>query len=205
MTSARQKACLLDRDGVLNEMIYQPDPGIVDQPYTPSKFELMPGVGPALRTMKEAGYKLVVVSNQPGVAKKHYSMSTFKKMQAKMRRLLAKDGVELDAEYYCFHHPQGKMAKYRAECGCRKPKPGMILDAARDLDLDLAHSVMIGDGLYDVLAGKRAGVKTILVANLNALLGRKMDELDAHPDFVARNIAEAAEIVKKMAPEIPSR
>ena len=199
------RAVLLDRDGVLNEMIYQPDPGIVDQPYSPSKFELMPGVGPALRAMKGAGYKLVVVSNQPGVAKKHYSMATFKKMQAKMRRLLAKDGVKLDAEYYCFHHPQGKIAKYRVECACRKPKPGMMLDAARDLNLDLTRSVMIGDGLYDVMAGKRAGVKTILVANLNALLSSKMDELDAHPDFVARNIAEAASIVAKLTLEVPSR
>ena len=203
MTGSR--AICIDRDGVINEMIYQPDPGIVDQPYGPSRFELMPGVGPALRAMKEAGYKLVVVSNQPGVAKKHYSMATFRKMQAKMRRLLAKDGVGLDAEYYCFHHPQGKIAKYRVDCACRKPKPGMILDAARDLDLDLARSVMIGDGLYDVLAGKRAGVRTILVANLNALLSSKMDELDAHPDFVARNIAEAAEIVKRLAPEVPAR
>ena len=195
------RAVLTDRDGVINEMIYQSDPGIVDQPYAPSKFELVPGIGPALRSMRDAGYKLVVVSNQPGVAKKHFSMATFKKMQAKMRRLLAKEGVRLDAEYYCFHHPQGKIAKYRVDCACRKPKPGMLLDAARDLDLDLARSVMIGDGLYDVMAGRRAGCKTILVANLNALLSRKMDELDAHPDYVARNLAEAADIVRGMASE----
>ena len=203
MTGSR--ACLIDRDGVINEMIYHPDPGIVDQPYGPSKFELVPGIGAALRTMREAGYKLVIVSNQPGVAKKHFSMAAFKMMQAKMRRLLAKEGVKLDAEYYCFHHPQGRVAKYRVDCACRKPKPGMLLDAARDLDLDLARSVMIGDGLYDVMAGNRAGCKTILVANLNALLSRKMDELDAHPDFVARNVAEAADIVKKLADEVPTR
>ena len=199
------KGILIDRDGPINELVYYPDPGVVDSPFTVRQYQLIEGVGAALRTMKDAGYMLVVVSNQPGVAKKHYSMSTFKKMQAKMRRLLAKDGVKLDGEYYCFHHPQAKIAKYRVECDCRKPKPGMLLQAAKDLDLDLARSFMIGDGLYDVRAGSSAGCKTILVANLNALLSEKMDETDAHPDFVARNITEAAAIVKKTAAEVPSR
>ncbi|MDG6975936.1 MAG: HAD family hydrolase [Nitrososphaerota archaeon] len=196
----RGAACLLDRDGVLNEMVYYADPGAVDSPFTPKQFVLVEGIGEALRGMKSAGYKLVLVSNQPGMAKKHMTMPTFRKIQAKMRRLLAAEGVELDAEYYCFHHPQAKVAAYRTDCACRKPKPGMLLGAAQDLGLDLSRSVMIGDGLQDVLAGKRAGCRTILVANLNATLSGKMDELDAHPDFVARNVAEAARIVREIAP-----
>ena len=200
-----QRACFIDRDGVVNDMVYYPDPGIVDSPFTPGQFVLAEGVGRALRTIRDAGYKLVLVSNQPSVAKKHMSMAAFKKIQSKMRKLLAAEGVRLDAEYYCFHHPQARLAAYRVDCSCRKPKPGMLLDAARDLGLDLGRSVMIGDGLYDVMAGRRAGCKTILVANLNATLSRKMDELDAHPDFVARNVAEAADIVKGLAPEITSR
>ncbi|MDG6898646.1 MAG: HAD family hydrolase, partial [Nitrososphaerota archaeon] len=199
------RAVLLDRDGVINEMVYYPDPGVVDSPFTPKQFVLVEGIGEALRAVKSAGYKLVLVSNQPSVAKKHMTMASFRKIQAKMRRLLAAEGIRLDAEYYCFHHPQAKLVAYRVDCACRKPKPGMILDAARDLGLDLAHSVMIGDGLFDVLAGKRAGCRTVLVANLNATLSRKMDEMGAHPDFVARNVAEAADIVKKMEPEIASR
>lgn len=194
------RAVLLDRDGIIDEMVYYPDPGIVDSPFTPKQFVLVEGIGEALREMKSAGYKLVLVSNQPGVAKKHMTMPTFRKIQAKMRRLLAAEGVELDAEYYCFHHPQAKVAAYRTDCACRKPKPGMLLGAAQDLGLDLSRSVMIGDGLQDVLAGKRAGCRTILVANLNATLSGKMDELDAHPDFVARNVAEAARIVREIAP-----
>ena len=178
-------------------MVYYPDPGVVDSPFTPRQFALVEGGCPALRAVQAAGYKLVLISNQPSVAKKHLTMATFRKIQAKMHRLLAAEGVRLDGEYYCFHHPQAKMAKYRAVCECRKPKPGMILRAAKDLDLDLANSFMIGDGLYDVGAGKAAGCKTILVANLNALLSQKMDELGAHPDFVARNVSEAADIVKK--------
>ncbi len=199
------RAVLLDRDGIIDEMVYYPDPGIVDSPFTAKQFVLTPGIGSALRTMKAAGYKLVLVSNQPGIAKKHMSMADFRKVQAKMRRLLAAEGVELDAEYYCFHHPQARVAAYRADCACRKPKPGMLLDAARDLGLDLRRSVMIGDGLYDVLAGRSAGCRTILVANLNGTLGAKMDELGAHPDFVARGVAEAADIVKKMATGMPPR
>jgi D-glycero-D-manno-heptose 1,7-bisphosphate phosphatase len=199
------KACLLDRDGIINELVYYPDPGIVDSPFIPSQFHLVEGIGDALKSLRDSGYKLVVVSNQPGVARKHYTMATFRKMQAKMHRLLAAKGVKLDAEYYCFHHPQGRVPKLSIVCDCRKPKPGMLLQAAKDLNLDLASSVMIGDGLYDVMAGKRAGCKTVLVANLNSLLSKKMDELGAHPDFVARNISEAADIVKKLALEVPTR
>ena len=199
------RAALIDRDGVVNEMVYYPDPGIVDSPFTPRQFVLAEGIGQALRTMRAAGYKLVLVSNQPGMAKKHMTMAAFRKIQAKMRRLLAAEGVSLDAEYYCFHHPQARVAAYKADCACRKPKPGMLLDAARDLGLDLGRSVMVGDGLYDVLAGKRAGCKTILVATLNGTLSSKMDELGAQPEFVARNVAEAADIVKKMASGMPSR
>lgn len=200
-----QRAAFIDRDGIVNEMVYYADPGVVDSPFTPKQFELVEGIGPALRAMKAAGYKLVLVSNQPSVAKKHLTMATFKRIQAKMHMLLAAEGVALDGEYYCFHHPQAKVAKFRAVCECRKPKPGMLLQAAKDLNLDMAHSIMIGDGLNDVGAGKRAGCRTILVANLNSLLSSKMDELDAHPDFVARNVAEAADTVKKMAIEVPTR
>ena len=199
------KSVLIDRDGVINQMVYYADPGVVDSPFTPKQFELVEGIGPALRAMRAAGYRLVLISNQPRVAKKHLTMATFRKIQAKMRRLLAAEGVKLDGEYYCFHHPQAKLAKYRVVCDCRKPKPGMILQAARDLELDLAGSFMIGDGLYDVGAGKAAGCRTILVANLNALLSRKMDEMGVHPDFVARNVAEAADIVKRASAEVPSR
>jgi D,D-heptose 1,7-bisphosphate phosphatase len=199
------KAVLFDRDGVLNELVYYPDPGLVDSPFTSSQFELTVGIGEALRSLKEAGFNLVVVSNQPGIAKKHFTMATFKKIQAKMHRLLAAEGISLDGEYYCFHHPQARVAKYRVECDCRKPKPGMLLKAAKELDLDLAGSFFIGDGLSDVIAGKRAGVRTILVANLNSLLSRMTMERDAEPDFLARNVTEAADIIKKSAPVIPTR
>jgi D-glycero-D-manno-heptose 1,7-bisphosphate phosphatase len=204
-TGVGSRAALVDRDGIVNEMVYYPDPGVVDSPFTPRQFVLVEGAGEALREIMSAGYKLVLVSNQPGIAKKHMTMASFKKIQAKMHRLLKAEHVRLDGEYYCFHHPQARLAAYRADCSCRKPKQGMLLDAARDLGLDLARSVMIGDGLQDVLAGKRAGCRTVLVANLSGMLNDKMEELGARPDYVARSVREAAGIVKSMAPEAPSR
>ncbi len=200
-----KKAILLDKDGVLNEMVYYPEHGIVDSPLTTSQLVLTGGIGGALRSLKAMGYLLVVVSNQPGVAKKHFTMEAFKKMRVKMRRLLAAEGVSLDGEYYCFHHPQAKVAKYRLDCDCRKPEPGLLLKAADELRLDLASSVMIGDGLQDVIAGRKAGCRTILVTNLNSLVSKMMTERDAEPDFVARNVTEAADIVKSNLVEIPTR
>jgi D,D-heptose 1,7-bisphosphate phosphatase len=176
-------------------MVHYPDHGLVDSPFVPSQFVLVEGVGKALRDIREAGFKLVVVSNQPGVAKKHFTMDTFEKIRKRMHKLLASEGVKLDAEYYCFHHPQAKAAKYRIDCDCRKPKPGLLLKAAREQGLDLSKSVMIGDGLLDIIAGKQAGCSTILVTNVNSLVTRLMIEQDIEPDFIAKNVTEAAEII----------
>ncbi|HEV2139013.1 MAG TPA: HAD family hydrolase [Nitrososphaerales archaeon] len=200
-----KKAILLDRDGVLNEMSYYPDHGIVDSPFTVSRLVLTEGIGEALRSLKSMGYLLVVVSNQPGIAKKHFTMETFKKMQRKMNRMLADEGIRLDGEYYCFHHPRAKVAKYRVECDCRKPKPGLLLRAADELGLDLTDSVMIGDGLSDVVAGKAAGTKTVLVTNLNSLVNSLVAERGVEPDFVARDVTEAADIVKNDILEVVRR
>jgi len=191
-----QRAAFIDRDGIVNELVYYPEHGLVDSPFVPSQFELVEGIGEALRGLKGAGFKLVVVSNQPGIAKKHLTMETFRRMQGKMHRLLTAEGVKLDAEYYCFHHPQAKVAKYRVECDCRKPKPGLLLKASDELGLDLAASVMVGDGLPDVIAGRTAGCKTVLVTNLNSLVSRMMAETGVEPNYVARNVTEAADIIK---------
>jgi D-glycero-D-manno-heptose 1,7-bisphosphate phosphatase len=196
------RAVLLDRDGIIDELVYYPEHGVADSPFMPSQFVLVEGIGAALRELKAAGYKLVLVSNQPGMAKKNLTKPTFKRIQAKMRNLLAAQGVKLDGEYYCFHHPQGKVARYRVACDCRKPKPGMLLKAAEELNLDLASSWMIGDSVTDVMAGSRAGCRTILVTNLNSTVAKMISQSGVEPDFVARNVTEAAAIVKKGAPEI---
>lgn len=196
---AKAEAVLLDRDGLINELVYYPEQGMVDSPFTVGQFRLTPGIGEPLRRLRKLGYKLVVVSNQPGVAKKHFTAKTLDRMNRKMSSLLAKEGVRLDGVYYCLHHPDATVVKYRADCDCRKPKPGLLLKAADELGFSLAESWMVGDGLTDVLAGKKAGCRTILLGNTNSLLYRLMDEMGAQPDFQARTFAEAAKIIEGAA------
>ncbi|HEV2226199.1 MAG TPA: HAD family hydrolase [Nitrososphaerales archaeon] len=195
------KAIFLDRDGVINEMVYYPEHGFVDSPFTSSQFALVDDIGKALRSFQELGYKLIVISNQPGIAKGRFSKATFDKVRKKMNSLLEEESVRLDAEYYCFHHPQARVPKYRVDCECRKPKPGMLVRAAKDHAISLDDSVMVGDGLTDVLAGRSAGCTTVLLANMNAFLAKLMEERGAEPTYVARNLAELTDIVKRMNDE----
>jgi len=189
------KAVFLDRDGVINELIYYPEQGIVDSPFTVEQFRLLPHVGEAISKFHEMGYKVVLVSNQPGIAKGHMSEVTFGRIRDKMRNDLAKEGASLDGEYYCLHHPEAKVESLRANCECRKPKPGLLLEVAKDLGIDLSQSWMIGDGLTDIKAGKTAGCKTILLARMKCELCHLMDEMDARPDFSASDLFDAALIL----------
>jgi D-glycero-D-manno-heptose 1,7-bisphosphate phosphatase len=179
-------------------MIYYPEHGIVDSPFVPDQMRLVAGAGVALKRMKGMGFYLFLASNQPGIAKGYFSEKTFEIITKRMNRLLLTTAnVKLDGEFYCFHHPLAKLTKYRIDCMCRKPKPGLILEAAKAHNIKLEDSYMIGDGLVDVQAGRAAGCTTILVSNVNALLVRLMDEQNAYPDYVVRTIAEAADAVAK--------
>lgn len=189
------KAVFLDRDGVLNELIYHEESGIIDSPFTVEQLKLFPWAGEAIKKLTEAGYKVSLVSNQPGIAKGHLSRRTFEKIRQKMKEELAKNGAFVDGEYYCLHHPEAVIESLRANCECRKPKPGLILQAARDKNIDLSQSWMVGDGLTDVKAGKSAGCKTILLGRMKCELCHLMDEEDARPDAMASNLLEAASIV----------
>jgi D-glycero-D-manno-heptose 1,7-bisphosphate phosphatase len=152
------RAVFLDRDGVLNELVYYPEHGIIDSPFTPKQITLLPGVAQAINSFHDMGFKVVLVSNQPGIAKGHFSEEIFNQVRKKMKEELAKEGAFLDGEYYCFHHPEAKIERFRVECECRKPKPGLLLQAAKEMGVDLVGSWMIGDGLTDIQAGKKAGV-----------------------------------------------
>jgi D-glycero-D-manno-heptose 1,7-bisphosphate phosphatase len=191
-----RRAVFLDRDGTITELVYYSEHGLVDSPCAPSQMALVEGAGEVLRSFKRMGYKLILVSNQPGIAKHHFTMETHRRMSAKMSRLLSVEGVELDGEYYCFHHPQAKLSGYRVTCDCRKPNPGMLVKAAREQGISLCDSVMIGDGLTDVMAGKSAGTTTILIGNINSFLNRLMSTLAVEPDFVARSFLDTVQFVK---------
>ncbi|HEX4425519.1 MAG TPA: HAD family hydrolase, partial [Terriglobales bacterium] len=156
-------AVFLDRDGVINRLIYHQDVGIVDSPFTIAQFRVLPRVPRAIRLLNDLGLRVVMVSNQPGIAKGHFDAATLRKFEKKLLAALRSAGAHLDAVYYCLHHPQASVGALRKRCRCRKPGTGMLTRAARDLNLSLNASYMVGDGLTDIEAGSRAGCRTIFV------------------------------------------
>jgi D-glycero-D-manno-heptose 1,7-bisphosphate phosphatase len=157
----KQKAIFLDRDGTINKYI-----GFLRNI---NDFELLPGVNEAIKMINASGYLAIVVTNQPVIARGEVSFAELDEIHNKMETLLGKDGAYLDAIYFCPHHPhkgyEGEIPELKFDCDCRKPKPGLLIKAAEDFNIDLSKSWMIGDGESDVLAGKAAGCKTILLSN----------------------------------------
>lgn len=150
-----ERVIFLDRDGTLNEE--------VNYLHRPEDLVLLPGVPEALHMLKEAGYRLVVVTNQAGVARGYYPESDVEKLHAYMNGLLRPLGAEIDRFFYCPHHPEHGIGVYKKVCRCRKPETGMFEMAEQEYEIDREHSWMIGDKLIDVEAGKRYGVHTVLV------------------------------------------
>jgi D-glycero-D-manno-heptose 1,7-bisphosphate phosphatase len=193
----KNKAVFLDRDGVINEIIYHKEMGIVDSPFTVDQFKLLPEVGKAINNFHDQGFMVILVSNQPGIAKDHFDMNIFEKIKEKMKNELAKVNEKIDAEYYCLHHPEAKIEKYKKICDCRKPKPGMILKASEDHNIDTSKSWMIGDGVNDIQAGNIAGCKTILIGRMKCDLCKILEDEGAKPDFIAENLYKASIITEK--------
>jgi D-glycero-D-manno-heptose 1,7-bisphosphate phosphatase len=151
-------AIFLDRDGVLNE-----DSGYVGDP---NRLQLLPGVPQALKDLAERGYLLVVVTNQSGVARGFFDETAVKRCNQKLEQTIEElGGPRFDLVLYCPHHPEGIVTPYNRSCSCRKPFPGMILEAADQLSIDLSHSFMIGDKADDIECAERAGVKGIQISH----------------------------------------
>ena len=151
----KQKAIFLDRDGTINKYV-----GFLRKI---DEFELIEGVSEAIKKINQSGYLAIVVTNQPVIARGEVSWEELHEIHRKMETLLGKDGAYIDGMYICPHHPdkgfEGERPEYKIDCDCRKPKPGLLLQAAKDFNIDLAESYMIGDSGRDVEAGERAGVK----------------------------------------------
>lgn len=197
------RAVFLDRDGVINPLIYYPDMGIVDSPFTVKQFRLFPKVAQAIRLFNDLGFRVIVVSNQPGIAKKHFTAAVLRACEEKLLAGIAEKGGRIDAIYYCLHHPESKLRNLRKECACRKPGIGMLRTAAREWGVSLADSYMIGDGITDIVAGRRAGCQTIFVGrwkceNCQALNGDR----DSHPHLVAKDLWAAAGLVRDRAKKL---
>ena len=191
-----RSAVFLDRDGAINKMIYNPDFGLVDSPSNVNQFELLPGVGEAVHTINEMNLLSIVVSNQPGIAKGKFSRAILDGITQKMKHALADSGGLTDV-FYCLHHPDAIVHEYRVTCDCRKPKPGLLKQAAAKLNVDLRSSYMVGDGLTDVLAGKAAGCRTILLGKRKCDLCEVMSERNAWPDFIVSDLVEAIRLIQR--------
>lgn len=180
-----RRAIFLDRDGTLVHARHYPS--------RPEHLVLYDGIAPGLRTLQQAGFALVVVTNQSGVARGYFTEDDLARLHDHLRRELAALGVTLDGIYHCPHHPDGALPELALRCGCRKPQPGMVLRAAADLGLDPARSWFIGDILDDIEAGNRAGCQSILVD-----LGteRAPERPFRHPAYVARDTPHALAIIR---------
>lgn len=194
--SKKARAVFLDRDGVINEILFHREMGIIESPFTASQFCLKSGVAEAIRRINRLGFKAIVISNQPGVAMRHFSHSTLRAITRKMIRKLAAKKARLDGIYYCMHHPEKGKGSLKLRCSCRKPKPGLLFKAARELEIDLKKSYLVGDSIYDVQAGRRAGCKTFLTAHLRCDLCQLMARRGVRPHFLVKDLLTA---VRKIA------
>ena len=182
-----RRAVFIDRDGTL----------IKDVPYNanPALISLENYAAEMLQEFKRKNFLLIIISNQSGVARGYFSEADVNKMHDVIQQKLSAFNVQLDAFYYCPHLVEGTIKEYAIDCSCRKPKPGLIFKAAKDFDINLNNSWMIGDILNDVEAGNAAGCKTILITNGNEtewiLNAQRM------PDYEAKDLKHATQIVLK--------
>ncbi len=182
---AVKRAVFVDKDGTLNDNVpYNADP---------ARIRLAAGAGPALRRLQQSGFCLIVVSNQSGIARGLIDERAMLGVRARIAQLLQPDDVTLDGFYYCPHWPHGEVARFSCVCDCRKPAPGMLLSAASEHGLALAHSWMVGDILNDIEAGQRAGCRTVLIDNGNET--EWQDGPLRRPHARVRNLPQAAQLI----------
>ena len=193
-----RRAAFLDRDGVINKMFYQPEFGILDSPANPDQFELLPGAGEAIAELNGLGLLVIVVSNQPGIAKGKFTPALLEAMEQKMALGIEAGGGKLDAAFYCLHHPEAVLEEYRLRCECRKPEPGLLLRAARERKIDLASSYMIGDGVTDIAAGRAVGATTLFVNTRKCYNCEALADHAAWPDYLVADLSEAATVIQKI-------
>ena len=185
----RRAAVFLDRDGTLIE-----DVGYLD---ALSRIALFPWTIDAIRALNRAGLPIVVVTNQSGVARKYFAESFVQETHRALDAQLAAGGARVDAYYYCPHHPDGTLPEYAVACDCRKPRPGLIDRAARDLDLDPARSFVVGDKWGDVGLAQAVGARALLVRTGTGAIAEQHPREGVEADAVVDNLAAAASWILK--------
>ncbi len=177
------KAVFLDRDGTIVED--------TDHLHERNKVRFLPQVAAAIKLLNKNGFKVVVVTNQAGVARGYFTEEVVRDINDYIRQLLSQEDAFIDKIYYCPHHPEGIIPEYRRECNCRKPNPGMLRQSAEELNINLNKSFLIGDKMSDIEAGRGAGCKTILLLD-NKLPGQQV-KIPPASDHIATNLYEAVE------------
>jgi histidinol-phosphate phosphatase family protein len=191
-------AVFIDRDGVINRMFFHPEFGTVDSPANPEQFVLVEGVAEAIANLKRAGLLVIVVSNQPGIAKGKFTPTLLSAIEKKMVELIEAGGGRVDATYNCLHHPEAALDEYRAVCECRKPKPGLLIQAAQDWTIDLAKSYMVGDGVTDMVAGRAVGATTLFVNSRKCYHCESLAEHQVRPDYIVHDLRQAVTVIEKI-------
>ena len=189
-------AIFLDRDGTMNE-----DVGYLERL---DRFELYPWTLDAIRLLRRAGYAVVIVTNQVGIARGMQDEAIVDTVRDLIDRELRAIGEQLDGHYYCPHDPQAPVEAYRCECDCRKPKPGMIEQAARDLDLDVARSVVVGDKWGEIRLARNVGARAILVRTGYGRTQERMPRAGLEADAVVDTLMDAAVWILRHPPGAPT-
>jgi D-glycero-D-manno-heptose 1,7-bisphosphate phosphatase len=185
-------AVFVDRDGVLNELVPDARSGLPESPSRPEDVAIISGAAPALVRLRSGGYRIVGVTNQPAAAKGVLGLDELEAIHQHVLELLESEGATFDRFAMCVHHPDGVVPRLSQTCDCRKPAPGMLIQAANELDVDLERSWMVGDTDSDIAAGAAAGVRTIMIVNPASAHKRKMF---GSADASAPDLAAAAEII----------
>jgi D-glycero-D-manno-heptose 1,7-bisphosphate phosphatase len=185
------KAVFLDRDGVINELIFNEKTGEFEPPHLAEELKLYDFSIKALKKISEKGFKLFLISNQPDYAKGKADLENIQAVHEELHNILIFHGIVFEKYFYCYHHPEGIHPGYAKECDCRKPKPFFILNAINEFNLDKKNIWIVGDRDTDILCGLNAGIKTILIKNkLSANYQGRVK-----PDFTANDLKEASDII----------
>lgn len=190
------KAVLLDRDGVINALVYHHDVGIIDAPFTRAQFQVLPRVPEAIRLFNDLGLHVAIVSNQPGIAKGHLKRETLKSFERAILSAVRKSGGRIDHIYYCLHHPDATVSKLRQKCECRKPGIAMLQQAATDMGVELKDCYMVGDGIPDLEAATRAGCRPVFIGRWKCEICQFTEAPHVRPVIVAKSLWDAAQAIR---------
>ena len=188
----KPRAIFLDRDGVLNYNVLNPLTGEFEAPLRPEDFRLIPGVLESLAVLRDSGFLLFLVSNQPNYAKGKVTLDALEGIHNRLESALDEAGIAFRGFNYCLHHPEAVVPSLLGPCQCRKPSPHFLLKAQDEHAIDLSKSWMIGDRVTDVQCGKAAGVRTIRIVDEEA---QACETLDSAADFIATSLGSAVSIL----------